>query len=119
MFLGSLVAVPWLISRLPTDYFLTHWQRADERRRQHSLAQVLVPLLHNLLGAVLLLAGVAMLLLPGQGLLTMVIGMCLMNFPGKRKMLDKLIRRSAIQQGLNWIRCKQGKEAFVFESTGV
>ena len=114
MFFGSLVAVPWLIGRLPADYFLTHWQRMDERRRQHSLAQVLVPLLRNLVGAVLLLAGVAMLLLPGQGLLTMVIGLCLMDFPGKRKVLDWLVGRAAIQQGLNWIRRKQGKEEFLF-----
>jgi len=86
----------------------------DERRRQHPLAQVLVPLLRNLLGAVLLLAGVAMLVLPGQGLLTMVIGLCLMDFPGKRKVLDWLVGRAAIQQGLNWIRRKQGKEEFLF-----
>lgn len=115
MFLGSLVAVPWLIGRLPADYFLTHWQRVDERRRQHPLAQVLVPLLRNLLGSVLLLAGVAMLLLPGQGLLTMVIGLCVMDFPGKRRLLDWMVEKQAIQQGLNWIRRKRGKEGFVFE----
>lgn len=114
MFFGSLVAVPWLIGRLPADYFLNHWQRVDERRRQHPLAQVLVPLLRNLLGAVLLLAGVAMLVLPGQGLLTMVIGLCMMDFPGKRKVLGWMVGKKAIQQGLNWIRRKRGKEGFVF-----
>ena len=114
MFLGSLLAVPWLIGRLPADYFMSHWQRVDERRRQHPLAQVLVPLLRNLAGCVLLLAGVAMLLLPGQGLLTMVIGLCVMDFPGKRRMLGWMVEKQAIQQGLNWIRRKQGKEGFVF-----
>lgn len=114
MFFSSLVAVPWLIGRLPADYFLTHWQRVDERRSRHPLAQVLIPLLRNLLGTLLLLAGVAMLLLPGQGLLTMVIGLCLMDFPGKRKVIDWLVGRPPIQQGLNWIRRKRGKEAFVF-----
>lgn len=115
MFFGSLVAVPWLIGRLPADYFLTHWQRVDERRRQHPLAQVFIPLLRNLLGAVLLLAGVAMLLLPGQGLLTMVIGLCVMDFSGKRKALGWMVEKKAIQQGLNWIRRKRKKEGFVFE----
>ena len=114
MFLGSLVAVPWLIGRLPADYFLTHWQRVDERRRQHPLAQLLVPLLRNLAGGVLLLAGVAMLLLPGQGLLTMVIGLCVMDFPGKRRLLDWMVEKQAIQQGLHWIRRKRGKEGLVF-----
>lgn len=115
MFFGSLVAVPWLIGCLPADYFLTHWKQVDERRRQHPLAQVLVPLLRNLLGAVLLLAGVAMLVLPGQGLLTMVIGLCVMDFPGKRKALGWMVEKRVTQQGLNWIRQKRGKEAFVFE----
>lgn len=114
MFFGSLVAVPWLIGRLPADYFLTHWQRVDERRRRHPLAQVLIPVLRNLLGCMLLLAGVAMLLLPGQGLLTMVMGLCLMDFPGKRKVIDWMVEKRVIQQGLNWIRRKQGKEEFVF-----
>lgn len=114
MFFSSLVAVPWLIGRLPADYFLTHWQRVDERRSRHPLAQVLIPLLRNLLGTLLLLTGVAMLVLPGQGLLTMVIGLCLMDFPGKRKVIDWLVGRPPIQQGLNWIRRKRGKEAFVF-----
>lgn len=117
MFFGSLVAVPWLIGRLPADYFLTHWQRVDERRRRHPLAQVFVPLLRNLLGAVLLLAGVAMLVLPGQGLLTMVLGLCLMDFPGKRKVLEWMVEKKALQQGLNWIRQKRGKEVFVFGET--
>jgi len=114
MFLGSLVAVPWLIGRLPADYFLTHWQRVDEQRSHHPLGRWLIPLLRNLLGAVLLLAGVAMLVLPGQGLLTMVIGLCVMDFPGKRKAVDWMVEKKAIQQGLNWIRRKQGKELFVF-----
>lgn len=115
MFFGSLVAVPWLIGRLPVDYFLSHWKQVDESRRRHPLAQVLIPVLRNLVGCVLLMAGVAMLLLPGQGLLTMVIGLCLMDFPGKRKVLDWLVGRAAIQQGLNWIRRKQRKGEFIFK----
>lgn len=115
MFFGSLVAVPWLIGRLPVDYFLSHWKQVDERRRRHPLAQVLMLVLRNLVGCLLLMAGLAMLLLPGQGLLTMVIGLCLMDFPGKRKVLDWLVGRTAIQQGLNWIRRKQGKVDFLFE----
>lgn len=114
MFFGSLIVVPWLIGRLPEDYFLSHWQRVDAHRSRHPLGKHLIPLLRNLLGCVLLLAGVAMLLLPGQGLLTMVIGLCLMDFPGKRKVLDWLVGRPAIQQGLNWIRRKRGKGAFLF-----
>lgn len=114
MFLGSLVAVPWLIGRLPADYFLTHWQRVDAQRSRHPLGRWLVPLLRNLLGCVLLLAGVVMLLLPGQGLLTMVIGLCLMDFPGKRKAVDWMVGKKSIQQGLNWIRRKRGKGDFVF-----
>lgn len=114
MFFGSLVAVPWLVGRLPADYFLRHWQRVDNQRSRHPVGRLLIPLLRNVLGGLLLLAGVAMLVLPGQGLLTMVIGLCLMDFPGKRKVLDWLVAHPAVQQGLNWIRRKRGKEVFVF-----
>ena len=113
-FIGSLIAVPWLIGRMPSDYFLTHWQKVDARHRRHPVVALMILVVRNSFGLLLFLAGVGMLFLPGQGLLTMLIGICLMDFPGKRRTLDRLVNIPSLQRGLNWIRRKQGKGEFVF-----
>jgi UPF0716 family protein affecting phage T7 exclusion len=62
------------------------------------------------MGAVLLLAGVAMLILPGQGLLTLAIGLGLMNLPGKRSLIRHLIGRPRVLRTINQFRAKAHKE---------
>ena len=113
-FVGSLVAVPWLIGRMRADYFLTHWQTVQARHRRHPALALTVFLARNALGLLLVAAGLAMLFLPGQGLLTVLIGVCVMDFPGKRGLLQRLVRGPKVQGALNWIRRKRGKEPFVF-----
>ena len=113
-FVGSLIAVPWLIGRMRADYFLTHWQTVQARHRRHPALALTVFLARNALGLLLVAAGLAMLFMPGQGLLTVLIGVCVMDFPGKRGLLQRLVRGPKVQGALNWIRRKRGKEPFAF-----
>jgi hypothetical protein len=64
--------------------------------------------LKNLLGLVFLLGGAAMLFLPGQGLLTMFIGVLLLEGPGKRRFELWLVRKPAVLGALNWLRRRSG-----------
>src|SRR5690349_17309313 len=72
-FFGSLVAIPLILVRLPPHYF-------DERHprkwmeHHHPALRLIGHVLKNVAGFVLLAAGIAMLVLPGQGILTMLIG---------------------------------------------
>ncbi|MDO6459221.1 PGPGW domain-containing protein [Granulosicoccaceae sp. 1_MG-2023] len=106
-FIGSLLAIPWLVARLPQNYF------TDTNRHKHraprSLGESLLILGKNTIGALLVLAGIAMLVLPGQGLLCILIGLSLTNFPGKFKLERRLIRTPAIYRALNWIRDRRGQ----------
>ena len=113
-FVGSLIAVPWLIGRLRADYFLSHWSIVQARHRRHPAMALAVFLARNTLGLLLVAAGLAMLFLPGQGLLTILIGVSVMDFPGKRTLLQRLVRGPRVQRALNWIRRQRGKEPFVF-----
>lgn len=61
------------------------------------------------------LAGIAMLVLPGQGLLTILIGLLLLDFPGKRAVELRLVRRPAIRGFLDRMRQKRGVPPFVLE----
>ncbi|RKX84430.1 MAG: hypothetical protein DRP70_13260, partial [Spirochaetes bacterium] len=78
MFITTLLLVPVMVVRIPVDYF------ADERRRVSDSPAKL--LLKNLLGIVFVLAGIGMLFLPGQGILSILIGISLTSFPGKYRL---------------------------------
>jgi hypothetical protein len=99
---------------MQADFFITHWHKADARHRRHPALAMAIWLARNGFGLCLIAGGIAMLVLPGQGLLTMLIGLCLMDFPGKRRLIDRLSGVPQIQRALNWIRRRQGKAEFVF-----
>jgi hypothetical protein len=60
------------------------------------------------LGILLVLAGIMMLVLPGQGILAMLIGIGLMDFPGKFRLERWFARQPAVFKSLNWIRTRAG-----------
>ena len=56
----------------------------------------------NLLGLVLLAAGLAMMVLPGQGIITILIALTLLNFPGRRRLELYLIRQRHVRGAVDW-----------------
>ena len=83
-FVGSLIAIPFILVRLPTDFFDTRVPRRW-MEDHHPVLRLLGHLAKNVVGAIFLFAGFLMLFLPGQGILTMLIGVTMLDFPGKRK----------------------------------
>lgn len=49
-----------------------------------------------------------MLVLPGQGLLTLLLGITMIDFPGKRKLELWLIRKAPLNDAANWLRNQYG-----------
>jgi hypothetical protein len=103
-FLGTLALVPILVTRMPSDYFTRPRRERDYASNGHSVFRDLLVLFKNLLGVLLMLAGIAMLLLPGQGILTIFIGVMLTDFPGKFRLERWLVSRAAVLHAINWIR---------------
>lgn len=105
MFVGGLLLVPWLIVRLPADFFLRHDRPQPDR---HPVAHALAVAARNLLGWPLLALGAAMLVLPGQGLLTILVAVALVDFPGKRRVELALVREKHLHRGIDWLRQRAG-----------
>ncbi len=103
-FIGSLIAVPLLITHMSADYFVRSPGAPGSWARLHPVLRVLLVGTKNLLGTVLVVAGIAMLVLPGQGLLSILIGASLTDFPGKRRLELALIKRAPVLRAVNWIR---------------
>ncbi len=108
-FVATLILVPWVLVRLPSDYFVREKRLHTKLQDAHPALRLTFLVLKNLIGAVLLAGGIAMLVLPGQGLLTMVLGLSLIDFPGKFILERKLVQRRAVHRSINWIRRKGGK----------
>jgi hypothetical protein len=109
MFIVSLIAIPAIIVRIRPDYFAQDERPPARFAHLTPTLRVLLHVLKNVLGVVLMLAGIAMLLLPGQGLLTLIIGFFLIDFPGKYRFEQWLIARPAIHRPLNWLRRRAGR----------
>lgn len=105
-FIASLIAIPYLVVQIPADYFAQPGERADRWRDAHPALRTLILIIKNTLGAILLLAGLAMLVLPGQGIITVLIGLLLMNFPGKRRLERWIVSRPRVLHAMNWIRAR-------------
>jgi hypothetical protein len=106
MFFGSLLAMPWLLARMPADYFLRQRHYADRWRPRHPLWRITFLAIKNLIGIMLVLAGVAMLVLPGQGILTILVGLVFLDFPGKFRLERWLIQQPPVMRAVNWMRAK-------------
>jgi hypothetical protein len=110
MFAGSLIAVPWLVVRIPTNYFIRRQHFADRWQSRHPLVRIALLTTKNLCGVVLVLAGIAMLVLPGQGILTIVVGLLCLDFPGKFALERWLVRQPPVIGAINWMRAKAGRQ---------
>jgi hypothetical protein len=73
----------------------------------------------NMLGCALVALGIILSLpgVPGQGLLTIFIGLVLLDVPGKRRVELRIVRVRTIRKALNRVRARFGREPLRFEAT--
>jgi hypothetical protein len=113
-FVASLFLIPFLIVRIPVDYFAETKRHPSPWAERHIVIRWSVLIVKNLLGLVFVLLGLAMLVLPGQGLLTLLIGVLLLNFPGKYRFERWLIQKPSIYKAVAWLRQRAGSEKLEF-----
>ncbi len=105
-FFATLIIVPWFVIWIPSDYFS---DSNIERRRmpwpnRHPLVRRILLAGRNVLGYVFIVVGTAMLVLPGPGILTIVVGIILLNFPGKYRLERWMVERRPVMHSINWLR---------------
>jgi hypothetical protein len=110
MVIASLLVIPALIIRIPPDYFTYKIRPPNAWANRHPVIRVAIVGGKNLLGGILALAGIIMFALPGQGLLTLLVGVFLLDFPGKYKFEKWLITRPRILNTINWLRKRRGRQ---------
>ncbi|HXJ18760.1 MAG TPA: hypothetical protein VMT03_00900 [Polyangia bacterium] len=103
----SFAAVVAIVVSWPADRFKGEHDTHPGVKR-HIVVHVLVLFVKNVSGAVLVILGLIMAVpgVPGQGLLTAVIGLSLLNFPGKRRLERRFVRIPVVFRGVNGLRAR-------------
>lgn len=111
-FVGSLIAIPFILVRLPADFFDIRVPR-PWMKDHHPVLRLVGHLVKNVVGVIFLFAGFLMLFLPGQGILTMLIGISMLDFPGKRKLEARMIGQPTVLHAINSMREKFSKPPLI------
>ncbi len=94
----------WVVVRLPADYF------CDKTRHETQLNPAL-RVGKNLLGLVALVLGLMMAIpgVPGPGLVTVLLAVVLLDFPGKYAAERWLVRRKLVHGAIDKLRRRFGR----------
>jgi hypothetical protein len=112
--LASALIVGIVIVKIPENYFSSHYQE-DFLPNASWLTRWGVVIGKNVLGVILIIAGIIMLIGPGQGILTILIGLIMVDIPGKRPIEAKIIQRPAILAAVNSLRARYNKPPLVMD----
>lgn len=114
IFLGSfflnLAIVSVILVKLPKDHF-NKKRKTKFWSGPHPALNAAKVIGKNILGVLLVALGVVLSLpgVPGQGLLTILLGVMLLDFPGREHLEQKLLSRPAIVNTINRLRGRFGK----------
>jgi len=109
-FLANIALVSFILVKIPADYF------KESHKTEFWVGPN--PALHaarmigkNILGIFLIILGIILSIpgVPGQGLLTILLGVVLVDFPGKRHLERKLLSRQEIVKTIDRLRKKFDK----------
>ena len=108
IFIFSLVSIKWLVSLIPSDYFIN--KKTSKFKSKYPVIWLVSMIIKNLIGYVLIIGGILMLILPGQGLFTIFIGLMMSNYPGKYFIERKFIAIPSVLKTINWLRKRSNQE---------
>lgn len=115
-FSASLAIVSFILIKIPATYFKDDHPR-DFLSDKHAAIRVSGIVAKNFLGAILVALGIVMSLpgVPGQGILTILLGIMLLDFPGKRRLEQRLVSRPGVLRAVNRLRARFGKPKLVLD----
>ena len=107
---AGFAAIIWL----PADHFVPRPTPESWWRRHWAMRWTLTAV-KNVLGVIIFVLGAVMLVTTGPGLVFILLGLSLLDFPGKRALERRLVQRPSVMKFLNDLRANFGKPAFAIE----
>lgn len=112
----SFVSIAVVMVKIPANYFSSHYQQ-DFLPNSSWMVRWGAVILKNILGVMLIILGLILSLpgVPGQGLLTILLGLIMIDIPGKRPIEARIIKRPAILAAANKLRARFKKEPLMLD----
>ena len=113
-FIASIVASTMLLMSLPSDYFKT---KERIRRIKNPVFRICLFSVKNIFGGLLVVVGLLLSVpgIPGQGVLTILTGLIISDFPGKRRLERRLVRLPVVLSAANQIRSRFKRPPLVLD----
>lgn len=114
VFLGSLLisflAIGVVMVKIPANYFSSHYKQDFLPNSSWAVRWGAV-IAKNILGLFLIALGIVLSLpgVPGQGVLTILLGLIMIDIPGKRPLEARIIKRPTVLAAINNLRERYGK----------
>lgn len=103
---ASLVLIPWILIQIPSDYFSHKKRQKHQWHNDLPILRLVFLLMKNILGVIFIISGIIMLFIPGQGIITIIIGVILADFPYKYRIEQWIISHPAILRYINELRAQ-------------
>ena len=112
----SFGAIVLVMVKIPENYFSSHYVQDFMPGSSWAVRWGAV-IAKNVAGALLILLGIVLALpgVPGQGLITILLGLILLDIPGKRPIESRIIKRPAVLSAINKLRHRYNKPPLVMD----
>jgi len=110
----SYAVVIFVMIKIPADYFSPRYA-SDSSKSKSFFVRWGAVIFKNIMGVLLVLLGIAMTVGPGPGLLTILIGLIMLDIPGKRPLEAKIIQKPAVLSAVNGLRARYKKSPLIMD----
>lgn len=112
----SFLCIGVVMVKIPENYFSSHYQQ-DFMPGSSWVVRWGAVIAKNIFGVFLILLGLVLSLpgVPGQGILTILLGLIMLDIPGKRPLEARIIKRPAILSAINDLRARYKKPPLVMD----
>lgn len=114
-FLANLALVSLILVKIPADYFRE--SQGKFMAKQSPVIRVLALIGKNIAGVILVVLGVLLSLpgVPGQGVLTILLGVMLLDFPGRRRFERWIVSSPRVLKAVNKLRKRFDKPKLILD----
>ena len=110
---GSLWLGHYYLTTIPHDYFIREHVPFAKLRSRRPVLWWMLMIAKNVAGGLFIILGAIMTFTPGQGILTLLLGLALTNFPGKQRLERAILNRSMVRKAVNRMRARANRPPLV------
>jgi hypothetical protein len=115
-FFANLALVSFILVKIPADYF-SESRQGEFLATQSRVIRGLALIGKNIAGVILVVLGIILSLpgVPGQGVLTILLGVMLLDFPGRRRFERWIVSSPKVLKTVNKLRERFAKRPLILD----